>query len=96
MGAQFDESQTPRFPDGQSSLWRKAVYEPADGQSQFLPESWIRNGSCYVVWRDVLMDGQLFGHENSYGYRMDRFHSINIDDSIDWALSELILKARQA
>ena len=74
---------------------RDVILEPPDGQSQFLPESWIRNGSCYVLWRDVLMeDGVLFGHNESYGYEMDREHSINIDDEIDWMMAEALLEAR--
>ncbi len=75
---------------------RDVIHEPSDGQSQFLPESWIRNGSCYVAWRDVIMkDGVLFGHDESYGYKMDRMHSINIDDEIDWAIAEYMMKERK-
>ena len=73
------------------------IHEPADGQSQNLPESWVRNGSLYVVWRDVLMEqGVLFGHDESYAYKMPREYSVNIDDELDWALAGLLLKARGA
>lgn len=68
------------------------VHEPSDGQSQLLPESWIRNGSCYVLWRDVLMEhGELFGHTESYGYKMPIERSVNIDSEIDWMVAEALL-----
>lgn len=71
------------------------IHEPSDGQSQFLPESWIRNGSCYVVWRDVLMSHKkLIGLPDTFAYKMPREYSVNIDDELDFALAGVLLKAR--
>ena len=92
VGPAYPVERIKRLEDG---LIKDILMEPADGQSQKLPESWIRNGSAYVLWRDVLMDGQLFGHKKSYGYRMPREYSVNIDDELDWALASLLLKARK-
>lgn len=81
-----------RLRDG---IIKDIIHEPSDGQSQFLEESWVRNGSCYVLWRDVVMEeGVLFGHDMSYGYKMSREYGVNIDDELDWALAGLLLKAR--
>lgn len=71
------------------------IHEPLDGQSQFLQESWVRNGSCYVMWRDVLMEENiLFGNKESYAYRMPIERSVNIDSEIDWLLAEVLLAAK--
>lgn len=74
------------------------VHEPSDGQSQFLPESWIRNGSCYVYWRDAVMqeDSTMAGQVESYGYKMPLERSVNIDTELDWAVATVLLKAREA
>lgn len=71
------------------------IHEPLDGQSQFLKESWVRNGSCYVMYRDVLMEEDiLFGNRESYAYQMPKERSVNIDDEVDWLLAEVLLAAK--
>jgi CMP-N,N'-diacetyllegionaminic acid synthase len=67
--------------------------EPADGQRQFLPKYWVRNGSIYVVRRNSL--DKLFGHEYSLPYCMSAEKSINIDDPLDWKIAEMLLKERE-
>jgi CMP-N-acetylneuraminic acid synthetase len=72
--------------------------EPEDGQRQYLGKSYKRNGSLYVVQRDILMgyrgdngwiEGKLFNHENSKPWFMGK--SVNIDTETDFWLAERML-----
>lgn len=74
---------------------RDTEEEPQDGQRQFLPEYWVRNGSFYIVNRNSLMvDGMLFGHYASIGYKMPKEKGVNIDDMYDWKVAEMFLLER--
>jgi CMP-N,N'-diacetyllegionaminic acid synthase len=55
---------------------------------QELPMAFHREGSVYVMRRDVLMEtGSLYG-QRVVGYRVDAARSVNIDDLRDWARAE--------
>jgi len=59
---------------------------------QELPPVYIRNGSIYLIDRDVLVDkGQLIG-ENCLGMIMKDEESVNIDSRLDLKLAELLLE----
>jgi len=88
VGPAYPVERIKRLKDGKI---KDIIHEPRDGQRQFLDESWIRNGSCYVVWREALMSGNLLFHENAYGYKMSRKNSVNIDDELDWLVAEGLL-----
>lgn len=79
--------------------------EPRDGQRQFLPKYYVRNGSIYVIQTSALYFynpekgevegwGQLFGHVDSLAYVMPKERSVNIDDEIDMKLADLLLRER--
>jgi CMP-N,N'-diacetyllegionaminic acid synthase len=59
---------------------------------QELPPAFHREGSVYVVRRDVLMEGNSFYGQRFYGYVLDPALSVNIDTPADWQLAEALLK----
>jgi CMP-N-acetylneuraminic acid synthetase len=69
---------------------RDTYPEPQDGQRQKLPKYYIRNGSFYILGRDLVDEGILFGHENSNGFIMPK--GVNIDNELDWKLAEVLLE----
>ena len=59
---------------------------------QELPPVYIRNGSIYLIERDVLINkGQMIG-EKCLGMVMGDKESINIDTPLDLKLAELLLE----
>jgi CMP-N-acetylneuraminic acid synthetase len=59
---------------------------------QDLPPAFHRDGSVYVMRRDVLMQqGSLFG-ARLVGYEVDPARSLNIDTPDDWARAEAIMQ----
>ena len=88
--ASFNVERIKQIVDGRIV---SVIPEPADGQRQFLPKYYVRNGSIYVVRRDSL--DRLFGHENSLAYIMPPERGVNIDDANDWLLAEDLLKTRE-
>lgn len=67
--------------------------EPQDGQRQYLPKYFVRNGSIYAVRKRAI--DRLFGHEQSMPYVMPKERGVNIDDLLDWKLAEVLLKERE-
>ena len=63
---------------------------------QKLPVYYRMNGAIYIVKTDFLFSGKPIYGERSYAYIMDRKHSIDIDDELDFALAETILQMQQA
>jgi len=61
---------------------------------QELPTAFHREGSVYVVRRDVLMKRNSLYGEKLLGYPMDEADSINIDDPADLSRAEELLKLR--
>jgi CMP-N-acetylneuraminic acid synthetase len=61
---------------------------------QDLPPAFHREGSVYVVRRDVLMnDGSLYGNK-AVGHVMSPEDSVNIDTIGDWNRAEAMLATR--
>lgn len=58
---------------------------------QQLPAAYHREGSVYVVSRDVLMQGNSLYGSRLLGYAMDANRSINIDTPEDWRRAEKLL-----
>ncbi|MCI8483302.1 MAG: acylneuraminate cytidylyltransferase family protein [Lachnospiraceae bacterium] len=63
-----------------------------NGPRQGLPAYYRINGAIYIVRVEYLMEyGNLYG-EQGYAYIMSREHSVDIDDEIDFALAEFLMK----
>ena len=63
-----------------------------DLRRQDLPTYYRQNGAIYIEDVDLIINrGNLLG-DASYAYIMDKRSSIDIDDDIDFAIAELLLK----
>jgi CMP-N-acetylneuraminic acid synthetase len=61
---------------------------------QLLPDAYIRNGSIYLIKRDVLVEqDQLIG-KKCLGFVMSEEESVNIDTPLDLKLAEILLRER--
>ena len=61
---------------------------------QVLPDIYIRNGSIYMIRRDILIEkGQLIG-KKCLGLVMNDEESVNIDSPLEFKLAELLLKEK--
>lgn len=60
---------------------------------QELPPVYIRNGSLYITWRNVILSGSFVG-TNCKAYIMPPERSVNIDTKFDIILAEYLLKER--
>jgi CMP-N-acetylneuraminic acid synthetase len=58
---------------------------------QDLPPAYHRDGSVYVVRRDVLMKQNSLYGARVFGYALDPKFSVNIDSPDDWKSAEILL-----
>lgn len=58
--------------------------------SQNLPTLFYPNGAVYVVRRDVLMSGRIFG-ERVFGYMMPRERSVDIEEEFDFLVCSALM-----
>src|SRR5262245_50975682 len=58
---------------------------------QELPPAYHREGSVYVVKRNVLLEDNSFYGAKFIGYEIQRERSVNIDSLTDWELAETLL-----
>jgi CMP-N-acetylneuraminic acid synthetase len=70
--------------------------EPESGLRQDLrPAAYIRNGSIYVFWTELLQSGRYFiGPDNIRALIMPPERSVNIDTEADWLLAEALLNEK--
>jgi CMP-N-acetylneuraminic acid synthetase len=70
--------------------------EPESGLRQDLhPKAYIRNGSIYVFWTELLQYGIYFiGPEDIRPWVMPEERSVNIDTELDWMLAEALLNEK--
>lgn len=79
-------------PDGELRL---ATGEPAPiPRRQDLPPAFHREGSVYVMKRDVLVEQRSLYGARVVGYPVDAARSVNIDSLDDWALAERMIGGR--
>lgn len=50
------------------------------------------NGAIYIQRKDLLMKGDSIYSEGSYAYVMDKRHSVDIDDEMDFLMAKTILE----
>lgn len=60
---------------------------------QDVEEVFIRNGAVYIIRRDLLLKGRMFG-DCPLILEMPRLRSVDIDSMEDWTLAELILQKK--
>lgn len=82
------------FLAGPDGLLRLATGEPQPiARRQDLPVAFRREGSVYVVRREVLRGGTIYG-PRIVGHPMDPAASVNIDELADWHRAEALLASR--
>jgi CMP-N-acetylneuraminic acid synthetase len=62
---------------------------------QDLPPAYHREGSIYIVRRDVLMDRNTLYGPRVVGYVMDAARSVNIDEPADWDAAVSLMSRSQ-
>jgi CMP-N-acetylneuraminic acid synthetase len=79
--------------DGPDATLRLAMGEAMPiSRRQDLPPAYHREGSVYVVRRDVLVEqGTLYG-SRVVGHPVDPAHSVNLDTEEDWKRAEALLR----
>lgn len=79
-----------------NGLLRLSTGESAPiARRQDLPPAFHREGSVFVVRRDVVMDRNSLYGERVVGYPVDPADSIDIDSVEDWARAEAVIAARR-
>ena len=65
-----------------------------DARRQALEDEYTMNGALYLVgWEAMRKNGTIYGDPaNTYGYVMDRYHSIEIDTPFDLSLVEFMVE----
>ncbi len=63
---------------------------------QELPAAWHREGSVYVMRRDVLVERNTFYGAKMIGYMMDPEKTVNIDTMEDWVRAEKLIEAMRS
>lgn len=76
--------------NGQVGLVKKGNFV----SRQSAPQVYDMNSSIYVWWKDILKKKKSIFLENSYTYTMPKERSVDIDDSIDFKIAEMLLKER--
>lgn len=61
---------------------------------QEFPRVLWRNGAIYGIRRDVLMDQNTLYGSKVVGYEMPEERSANIDEPVDWIVTEALLQYR--
>lgn len=80
------------YAEGQDGMLRLFTGEASPiPRRQLLPPAYHREGSVYVVKRDVLMEtNSLYGSKIA-GFPIERSRSVNIDTPEDWVRAEELL-----
>lgn len=82
------------FKDRDNHLYISTGEPSPISRRQDLPEAYIRDGSIYVVKRDVLMNQNSLYGQTILGYHIPESRSINIDTMDDWERAEGMLTQR--
>lgn len=67
----------------------------SDIPRQQLPVYYRMNGAIYIVKTEFLFSGKPMYSERSYAYIMDKKHSVDIDDELDFLVAETVLRTMQ-
>jgi len=49
------------------------------------------NGAIYMFSKEYFMKHKNIYHQNCYGYIMDKYHSVDIDDEMDFLIASTIV-----
>lgn len=89
------ESQNPAFLVSKNENGLISGYENKDMvvlRRQEIKDVYFFEGTIYVSKTDVLLDKKTFYHDNTIGYEVPKYKSLEIDDIIDFVMVEAIMK----
>ena len=67
--------------------------EVLNKRSQDLPKYYRLNGAIYICKTEELLENKgFFIKENIYAYKMDKKHSVDIDEEIDFVIAEKLMQ----
>lgn len=67
--------------------------EVLNKRSQDLPKYYRLNGAIYICKTEKLLENKgFFIKENIYAYKMDKKHSVDIDEDIDFIIAEKLMQ----
>ena len=70
--------------------------EVLNKRSQDLPKYYRLNGAIYICKTEELLENKgFFIKENIYAYTMDKKHSVDIDEEIDFIIAEKLMQHKQ-
>jgi CMP-N,N'-diacetyllegionaminic acid synthase len=82
-------------PDGNGNLRLSTGESDPIPRRQQLPPAFHREGSVYIVRRNVLMEQNTLYGERVAGYRMEPERSVNIDEPRDWTRATALVARSQ-
>lgn len=84
----------PLAEDGKADRIVSQFMNVPDVRRQALEDEYTMNGALYLVgWEAMRKNGTIYGDPaNTYGYVMDRYHSIEIDTPFDLSLVEFMVE----
>ena len=88
------ESQNPAFLVSKDEKGLIAGYENKDMRvlrRQEIKDVYFFEGTIYVSKTDVLLDKKTFYHDNTIGYEVPKYKSLEIDDIDDFVMVEAIM-----
>lgn len=68
------------------------IKEAVNGPRQKLSTYYRINGAVYIVDTKILMEKRSLYGEHGYAYVMSKEHSVDIDDKMDFAMAEFLMK----
>lgn len=84
----------PLGANGKADRIVEKFKDTKDRRRQALEPEFTMNGSLYLVrWEIMRKYGEIYGDpQHTYGYPMDRFHSLEIETSYDLKLAEFFVQ----
>ncbi|GAA0078692.1 acylneuraminate cytidylyltransferase family protein [Clostridium sp. CTA-5] len=62
---------------------------------QDVPKIYSLNGAIYIAKKDILLKNENWYTENTLGYVMDKYSSLDIDDILDFKFAEYLIKENE-
>lgn len=84
-----------RIIDGEGYLQPFIKSDKEYSSRQDLPDIYVLNGAIYIAKRDIFLQNGGFMSDKTLPYIMPRERSVDIDDMLDWKLTELLLEVAE-
>lgn len=81
-------------PDGRLSYLSNSVSNGSSLRRQDIQDIYFFEGTIYISKTDTLIEKKTFYHEDTLGYEVPKWKSLEIDDEWDLIMAEAIMKHR--